>query len=57
MKSYDLPYFHASDQASLETGLDQLYKPHDKPAVLHITTDPITSPKVLRNHFTQLRST
>ena len=57
VKSYDLPYFHASDQASLETGLDQLYKPHDKPAVLHITTDPLISPKVLRDHFTQLRST
>ena len=56
VKSYDLPYFHASDQASLETGLDQLYKPHDKPAVLHITTDPLISPKVLRDYFTQLRS-
>ena len=56
VKSYDLLYFHANDQASLEAGLDQLYASHDRPAVLHITTDALTSPKVLRDYFTKLRS-
>jgi 2-succinyl-5-enolpyruvyl-6-hydroxy-3-cyclohexene-1-carboxylate synthase len=56
VKSYDLPYYRANDGASLLTGLDQLYGPHSKPAVLHITTDALTSPKVLREYFTKLRS-
>jgi 2-succinyl-5-enolpyruvyl-6-hydroxy-3-cyclohexene-1-carboxylate synthase len=56
VKSFDLPYFHASDQASLEAGLDKLYAQHERPAVLHITTDALTSPKVLRDYFTQLRT-
>jgi len=56
VKSFDLPYFHASDQASLEAGLDKLYTQHERPAVLHITTDALTSPKVLRNYFIQLRT-
>ncbi|MEO8590459.1 MAG: 2-succinyl-5-enolpyruvyl-6-hydroxy-3-cyclohexene-1-carboxylic-acid synthase [Flavobacteriales bacterium] len=55
VKSYHLPYFAASDQASLTTALEQLYAPHDRPAVLHITTDALTSPKVLRDHFKRLR--
>lgn len=55
VKSYDLPYYHANDQASLEAGLNRLYANHDKPAVLHVTTDPLTSPKVLREYFDQLR--
>lgn len=55
VKSYDLPYYRANDQATLETGLDDLYKEHDRPAVLHITTDALTSPKVLRDYFKQLR--
>jgi len=54
--SFDLPYYHANDQASLEAGLDKLYAPQDRPAVLHITTDPEASPKVLRNYFNQLRT-
>lgn len=54
--SYDLPYYHANDQASLEAGLDKLYAEHDRPAVLHITTDALISPKVLRDYFTQLRT-
>jgi 2-succinyl-5-enolpyruvyl-6-hydroxy-3-cyclohexene-1-carboxylate synthase len=54
-KSYDLPYFHAQDQASLEAGLDKLYAAHERPAVLHVTTDPVISPKVLRDYFKQLR--
>jgi len=56
VKSYDLRYIHANDKASLETGLDQLYAQHDRPAALHITTDALTSPKVLRDYFNQLRS-
>ncbi len=56
VKSYGLPYIHANDHASLETGLDKLYTNHDKPAVLHITTDALTSPKVLRDYFNQLRT-
>ena len=55
VKSYDLPYYGANDRASLETGLDKLYATHDKPAVLHITTDALTSPKVLRDYFKRLR--
>ena len=55
VKSFDLPYFLANDQASLEAGLDTLYAQHDKPAVLHITTDALTSPKVLRDYFKNLR--
>lgn len=57
VKSFDLPYYHANDHASLESGLDKLYTVHEKAAVLHITTDALTSPQVLRNYFTQLRST
>ena len=56
VKSYGLPYIHANAHASLETGLDKLYTNHDKPAVLHITTDALTSPKVLRDYFNQLRT-
>lgn len=57
VKSFDLPYYYANDHASLESGLDKLYAVHEKAAVLHITTDALTSPQVLRNYFTQLRST
>ena len=39
----------------LEAGLDRLYTMHDKTAVLHITTDALTSPKVLRDYFKRLR--
>lgn len=55
VKSYDLPYYHANDPASLEAGLDKLYATHDKPAVLHVTTDALTSPRVLRDYFAKLR--
>jgi len=55
VKGFDLPYYHAHDQASLEAGIDKLYGTHDKPAVLHITTDALTSPKVLRDYFKKLR--
>jgi 2-succinyl-5-enolpyruvyl-6-hydroxy-3-cyclohexene-1-carboxylate synthase len=56
VKSFDLPYFHANDQASLEAGLDKLYAQFDRPAVLHITTDGLVSPKVLRDYFRHLRT-
>jgi 2-succinyl-5-enolpyruvyl-6-hydroxy-3-cyclohexene-1-carboxylate synthase len=57
VKSFDLPYYYANDHASLESGLDKLYAVHEKAAVLHITTDALTSPLVLRTYFTQLRLT
>lgn len=53
--SYGLAYYHASDRASLDAGLDRLYASHDRTAVLHITTDASTSPRVLRDYFKQLR--
>ena len=56
VKSYDLPYFQASDMTTLKAGLDALYAEHDRPAVLHIITDALTSPKVLRDYFDQLRT-
>ena len=56
VKSFELPYYQANDQASLEQGLDRLYAPHDKPAVLRITTDALISPKMLRDYFNQLRT-
>jgi hypothetical protein len=56
VKSFGLPCYSANDEASLKSALDQLYKPHDTPAVLHITTDALVSPKVLRVYFEQLRS-
>ena len=56
VKSFGLPYFQANDHASLEAGLDKLYAQHEKPAVLHITTDALTSPRVLRDYFNQLRT-
>ena len=53
--SFGLPCYTADDEASLKRGLKELYKPHETPAVLHITTDAITSPKVLREYFDRLR--
>lgn len=55
VKSSGLPCYPAGDDASLRSGLDELYKPHNTPAVLHIKTDALTSPKVLREYFKQLR--
>lgn len=56
VKSYGLAYLEADDSASLEHALDELYKPRDTPAVLHVRTDAITSPKVLRDYFRSLRN-
>lgn len=55
VKSYDLSYHRATDEASLVAGLDLLYTPQGRPAVLHVITDAITSPRVLRDYFQQLR--
>ncbi|MFT3884177.1 MAG: 2-succinyl-5-enolpyruvyl-6-hydroxy-3-cyclohexene-1-carboxylic-acid synthase [Flavobacteriales bacterium] len=55
VKGYGLPYFFAEDAASLDAGLNALYATHDKPAVLHVRTDALVSPKVLRAYFEQLR--
>ena len=57
VRSYELTYIHATDQVSLEAGIDALYKENQKPAVLHITTDALTSPKVLREYFKKLKGT
>lgn len=54
VRSYGLPCYQASDEASLLAGLELLYGPHDRPAVLHITTDAEVSPKVLRAYFSTL---
>ncbi len=56
VKSYDLPYFRAADVTSLASALEQLYAFHDRPAVLHVVTDAVLSPKVLRDYFKQLRA-
>ncbi|MCB9169771.1 MAG: 2-succinyl-5-enolpyruvyl-6-hydroxy-3-cyclohexene-1-carboxylic-acid synthase [Flavobacteriales bacterium] len=54
--SYHLPYFFADDTTTMKAGLDALYAEHDRPAVLHIVTDALTSPKVLRDYFDRLRT-
>ena len=56
VRSYDLPYFQATDHASLKEGILSLYAPHDRPAVLHVITDREVSPRILREHFKALRS-
>lgn len=56
VKSFDLPYRHARDASSLAEGLTWLHAAHQRPAVLHITTDGTLSPQVLRGYFAQLRS-
>jgi hypothetical protein len=56
VKSFGIPCYTAQDEASLKLGLAELYKPHDTPAVLYVKTDALTSPKVLRKYFQQLRS-
>lgn len=56
-RSFGLPSYEAFDRASLRNGLEQLYEPHDGPAVLVVRTDAELSPKVLRNYFSALRPT
>lgn len=54
VKSYGLACYQANDEASLSKGLDALFAPHDKPAVLVVTTDAVRSPTVLRGYFSAL---
>ncbi len=54
--SFDLPCYEAKDMASLKAGLEQLCKPHEKPAVLVVRTDAVVSPKVLREYFKKLKA-
>ena len=56
VKSYGLPAYEAFDRASLKSALDQLYEPHEGPAVLVVRTDAVLSPKVLREYFKALRA-
>lgn len=56
VKSYGLACYTARDQASLISGLEDLYKPHDRPAILLIRTDAELSPTVLRGYFNELAS-
>lgn len=55
VKSYGLPAYEAFDRASLKAALDQLYEPHEGPAVLVVRTNAELSPKVLREYFKALR--
>lgn len=55
VKSFGLACYEAVDHATLRAGLDKLYQPHDAPAVLVVRTDPVISPKVLREYFAALR--
>ncbi len=55
VKSYGLVCYTARDEATLKDGMEALYKQHDKPAVLLISTDPLLSPQQLRGYFEQLR--
>ncbi|MCW5899063.1 MAG: 2-succinyl-5-enolpyruvyl-6-hydroxy-3-cyclohexene-1-carboxylic-acid synthase [Flavobacteriales bacterium] len=55
VRSYGLPNYEAFDRASLKNALEQLYAPHDRPAVLVVRTDAEISPKVLRGYFKALR--
>lgn len=54
VKSYGLTCYEAHDGATLQAALQELYKPHEKPAVLVVKTDAEISPQVLRNYFREL---
>ena len=55
VKSYGLALYSANDETSLKAGIEMLYKAHEKPAVLLVTTNAELAPKVLREHFRALR--
>lgn len=55
VRSFDLPWREATDEASLLAGLNWLYEEHGKPAVLIVRTDAELSPSVLRDYFKKLR--
>ena len=48
---YGLATYEAFDRTSLQQGLEQLFRDHDRPAVLVVRTDPGVSPRVLRAYF------
>lgn len=54
VKSYGLACYEAHDNATLQAALQELYKPHEEPAVLVVKTDVEISPQVLRNYFKEL---
>ncbi len=55
-KSFGLPCFEAVDATSMRSGLEQLYKAHEKPAVLVVRTDAEVSPRILRAYFKELHA-
>ncbi|MBL0127309.1 MAG: 2-succinyl-5-enolpyruvyl-6-hydroxy-3-cyclohexene-1-carboxylic-acid synthase [Flavobacteriales bacterium] len=55
-RSFDLPCYEAKDMASLKSGIEQLYRDHEKPAVLVVRTNAEVSPKVLREYFKNLKA-
>ncbi|MBK7384365.1 MAG: 2-succinyl-5-enolpyruvyl-6-hydroxy-3-cyclohexene-1-carboxylic-acid synthase [Flavobacteriales bacterium] len=55
-RSFDLPCYEAKDMASLKSGIEQLYRDHEKPAVLVVRTSAEVSPKVLREYFKNLKA-
>jgi 2-succinyl-5-enolpyruvyl-6-hydroxy-3-cyclohexene-1-carboxylate synthase len=55
VKGYGLACYAAHDMPTLLEGLEQLYAPHDGPAVLVVRTDAVQSPKVLREFFNRLK--
>lgn len=55
VKSFGLDCIEARDAASLIEGLEALYQPRDKPAVLVVRTDAEVAPAALRGYFAELR--
>ncbi|MCO6483562.1 MAG: 2-succinyl-5-enolpyruvyl-6-hydroxy-3-cyclohexene-1-carboxylic-acid synthase [Flavobacteriales bacterium] len=54
VKSYGLACYQAHDAGTLAKGLDDLYGPHERPAVLVVRTDAEVSPRILRAYFAKL---
>ncbi|MCL4280789.1 MAG: 2-succinyl-5-enolpyruvyl-6-hydroxy-3-cyclohexene-1-carboxylic-acid synthase [Flavobacteriales bacterium] len=53
---YGLACFEAHDADTLASGLDALYKPFDKPAVLLVNTDAEVAPRMLKAYFAGLHN-
>jgi 2-succinyl-5-enolpyruvyl-6-hydroxy-3-cyclohexene-1-carboxylate synthase len=53
---YGLACFEAHDADTLANGLDALYKPYDKPAVLLVKTDAEVAPRMLKAYFAGLHN-
>jgi len=56
VKSFDLPCYEAVDATALREGMERLFEPHDRAAVLVVRTDATVSPRVLRDYFRALRT-